>query len=156
MLLWLRSLFAGFTQRRSSREQGRYLSLLAQYRQLKAKYDAAGTGPDNQNHWSNADGLSAAAANSAGIRRILRNRSRYEAANSGYAGGMITALANDLTGTGPTLQILTDDDATSASVESAFATWARSVCLGQKLHTMAQAKARDGEAFAVFTTNPRL
>ena len=49
---------------------------------VKARYDAAQTTPLNQRHWAQADWLSADAALHPGIRRTLRVRSRYEAANN--------------------------------------------------------------------------
>jgi capsid protein len=123
-------------------------------RNVRAKYDAAQTSDENRRHWANADGLSASAANSAGVRRTLRNRSRYEGDNNGYCGGIYRTLADDLSGTGPTLQILTEDDGLSDQVEMAWKGWCKAVGLGEKLWTMAQAKARDGEAFAVLFNNP--
>lgn len=60
---------------------------------LLAKYDAANTTLDNIKHWSRADGLSASAANSPDVRRILRNRSRYEVANNSYARGIRDRLS---------------------------------------------------------------
>lgn len=77
------------------------------FSRLRAKYDAANTTLDNVKHWSRADGLSASAANSPDVRRILRNRSRYEVANNSYARGITLTLANDVVGTGPRLQMLT-------------------------------------------------
>lgn len=70
----------------------------------------------------NADHLSANAAASSEIRRILRSRARYEVANNSYAKGIVLTLANYVVGTGPRLQMLTDDpDATgSLSRESGF------------------------------------
>ena len=54
---------------------------------LRARYDAAVTNDENRRHWANADGLSANAANSPEVRRLLRNRARYEVANNSYARG---------------------------------------------------------------------
>ena len=51
-------------------------------RTVRGRYDAAVTNNDNRRHWSSADGLSANAANSPAVRRTLRNRSRYEVANT--------------------------------------------------------------------------
>jgi len=82
---------------------------LGAVRWLRARYDAAVVNDDNRRHWANADGLSARAANSAEVRRILRNRSRYEVANNSYARGIVLTLANDAIGTGPRLQMLTDN-----------------------------------------------
>jgi hypothetical protein len=79
--------------------------LRAELAQLRAKYDAAQTNDDNRRHWANADGMSAAAANSPGVRQTLRNRSRYEYDSNGYCSGIVRTRADDLCGTGPTLQI---------------------------------------------------
>lgn len=76
---------------------------------VRARYDAAVTNEDNRRHWANADGLSANSANGPEVRRILRNRSRYEVANNSYARGIVLTLAHDVVGTGPRLQLLTAD-----------------------------------------------
>lgn len=143
-------------------------------RRVRAKYDAAQTIGDNKSHWVNADCLSARAANSPGVRQTLRNRARYEAVNNSYCGGMLLTLAYDTIGTGPRLQLhvpqadgLIQDPAAAlrarltmrraiARVEAEFNAWAKAVKLAQKLRTMRIARARDGEAFAVLTTNPGL
>ena len=62
---------------------------------LRARYDAALTSDNNRRHWANADGLSANAANSPEVRRVLRNRRRYEVANNSCARGVILTLAYD-------------------------------------------------------------
>ena len=129
-----------------------------QYRSggLRARYDAAQTTPDNSRYWASADGLSADAALNAGVRRILRNRSRYEVANNSYAAGVIDTLAGDCIGTGPRLQITNWDVPQSQEVERAFAEWSESISLYEKLLVMRKAKATDGEAFAILTENPRV
>lgn len=116
-------------------------------RRVVAKYDAAQTGRDNSKHWSMADSLSAAAANSPEVRRILRTRARYEVANNSYASGMIQTLANDTIGTGPALQMLSGNDLADSQVEESFWSWMQAIGLPQKLRTMRMAKAVDGEAF---------
>ena len=123
---------------------------------LRARYDAAMTSADNARHWANADGLSADAAASADVRRTLRNRARYEVANNAYAKGIVLTLANDCVGTGPRLQLLTEDPKINRLVETAFAEWAGEIRLAEKLRTMRMAKATDGEAFALLTGNPTL
>lgn len=123
---------------------------------VRARYDAALTNENNRRHWANADGLSANASNSPEVRRILRNRARYEVANNSYARGIVLTLANDCIGTGPRLQMLSLDREGNSTVEREFARWAVAVGLADKLRTMRVAKAEDGEAFAVFTSNPRL
>jgi hypothetical protein len=90
------------------------------------------------------------------VRRILRNRSRYEVANNSYARGIVLTLANDVVGTGPRLQLLTGDAEANARIEREFLLWSRSVGLAEKLRTMRVARAEDGEAFAVLISNPAL
>jgi hypothetical protein len=145
---WLSNLFAAAKPARPVR--GRAV------RVLRARYDAAVTNDDNRRHWANADGLSANAANSAEVRRVLRNRARYEVANNSYARGIVLTLANDVVGTGPRLQLLTDDPEANRRIEQAFAAWSKAVGLADKLRTMRMARAHDGEGFAVLTSNPML
>jgi lambda family phage portal protein len=123
---------------------------------LGARYDAAATTEDNRRHWANADGLSANAANSAEVRRILRNRARYEVANNSYARGIVLTLANDVIGTGPRLQMLTENGEANRRIEQEFTRWSRAVGLAEKLRTMRVARAQDGEAFAILINNPKL
>jgi len=123
---------------------------------LRAGFDAAKTTDDNRRHWAEADHLSADAAATPEVRRILRARSRYEAANNSYAKGIVSTLANDCVGTGPRLQMLTDNPAANAAIEAAFMQWAKAIDLAGKLRTMRMAKAVDGEAFALLTTNPEI
>lgn len=145
-----------------------------QYRELRAKYDAARTTTDNTNHWANADSLSANAAATPGIRQRLRNRARYECHQSNsWAKGIVQSLANDTIGTGPRLRLAieprTMDRLGNVSpnalagqirrlrmIEKLFAEWADEVGLAAKLRTMRMSKAVDGEAFLVITQNPRL
>ena len=124
------------------------------FSRLRARYDAATTTSDNQRHWSAADGLSASAANGPDVRRILRNRSRYEVANNSYARGITLTLANDVVGTGPRLQMLTDDANANRIVEQEFLAWADEISLAEKLRTMRLARVSDGEAFCLLTSNP--
>jgi lambda family phage portal protein len=122
--------------------------------QVRARYDAAITTDANRKHWANADGLSADAAASPEVRRILRNRARYESANNSYAAGIVATLANDVVGTGPRLQVLTDDPEANNAIEQAFNAWARSINLADRLRTMRMARAHSGECFAKLASNP--
>lgn len=126
------------------------------FSRLRAKYDAANTTLDNYKHWSRADGLSAASANSPDVRRTLRNRSRYEVANNSYARGITLTLANDVVGTGPRLQMLTGDDGANHFVEAEFLAWCDAIGLAEKLRTMRLARVADGEAFGLLTSNERI
>jgi len=123
---------------------------------VRAKFDSAQTNADNRRHWANADGLSADAAANPEVRRILRNRARYEVANNSYARGIVLTLANDVIGTGPRLQMLSESAEVNQAVEREFAAWAKAVDLPGKLRTMRMARAQDGEAFAVLFSNDGL
>jgi len=125
-------------------------------RRIHSRFDSAATTPDNRRHWANADALSADAAATAGIRQTLRNRARYEVANNSYAKGIVLTLANDTIGTGPRLQMLSDDDHANRVVEREFEQWTREVGLAEKLRTMRVSRCQDGESFCVMANNPVL
>jgi len=59
---WLSNLFSSKPSRSTSARAMRL---------VRARYDAAATGDENRRHWANADGLSANAANSPDVRRVL-------------------------------------------------------------------------------------
>jgi len=120
---------------------------------VRARYDAAQTTAENVKHWSMADSLSADSAASADVRKKLRERARYEVANNSYAKGIVLTIANDCVGTGPRLQLLTEDAETNRRVEAAFAEWSKAIDLAEKLRTMRMAKSTDGEAFAVLAAD---
>jgi capsid protein len=147
MLGWLRR---NILQPQKNRTAGRPSRI------VRAKYDSAMTSDHNRRHWAHADGLSVNAANSVEVRRILRNRSRYEVANNSYARGITLTLANDVVGTGPRLQMLTADGEANRRIEHEFHRWAKAVNLAEKLRTLRMAQAQDGEAFAILISNPTL
>jgi lambda family phage portal protein len=123
---------------------------------VRGRYDAAQTTDENRRHWANADMLSADAANNPRVRTVLRNRARYEVANNSYARGIVLTLANDTIGTGPRLQMITDDDVSNRLVEQEFMLWADAVCLADKLRTMRMSRAESGEVFAMLVANPKI
>lgn len=125
-------------------------------RAIQARYDAAQTTSDNVRHWVNADDLSAQAANSREVRRILRRRARYECANNPYAQGILRTLANELVGRGATLQIQSTSEEFNTAVEAEWKRWSTAVRLWSKLRTARKAKARDGEAFLMLVPDPHV
>jgi len=125
-------------------------------RSVRARYDAAQTNEENRRHWGAADGLSAVSANAPEIRRVLRNRSRYEVANNSYARGIVRTLANDVVGTGPRLQMLTPNPEVNRRIEQAFAAWAKAVGLAARLRTARMARCTDGEVVGLLVSNPKL
>jgi lambda family phage portal protein len=149
LLDWLRQLLP-------SRLRGPSPQVAQALRLIRARYDAAVTNDENRRHWANADNLSANAANSPLVRRLLRNRSRYEVANNSYARGIVLTLANDVIGTGPRLQMLTENAETNRFIEQEWMAWSKAVGLPEKLRTMRMARASDGEGFSILTSNPSL
>ena len=123
-------------------------------RRVRAGFDSAETTDNNRRHWARADALSPDAAASPEVRRTLRNRARYEVANNSYARGIVLTLANDTVGTGPRLQMLSDDQTLNRTVETQFHLWAQAVGLADKLRTMRMARSQDGESFGVLAFNP--
>ncbi|AQT67937.1 phage portal protein, lambda family [Anaerohalosphaera lusitana] len=121
---------------------------------IRGRYDAAQTTNENQKHWAAADGFSADMAASPEVRKALRERSRYEVANNSYARGIVLTLANDTIGTGPRLQMLTEDACLNREIENEFSSWSQSIGLAAKLRTMRMARCQDGESFAVLADNP--
>jgi lambda family phage portal protein len=128
-------------------------------RPVSARYDLDRESTANRKHWSGADHLSARAANSPAVRKKLRERSRYEAENNGHYQGLIETLAHDKIGTGPRLQLtLTEVSPEGAArlIERRFASWANDpvVDYPEKLRVLDQSETRDGECFALLTSNP--
>lgn len=158
MLAWSLPTFSGMARslglKKPTRAELRARAAMSHAMKLRARYDAAATTAENAEHWAQADDLSARAANSLGIRRTLRRRSRYEVANNSYAAGMLLTLANDTVGTGPRLQMQTSAEENNKQIQNEFMAWARATRFAHKLRTARLTKARDGEAFCKLTTNP--
>ena len=125
-------------------------------RPISASYDAVRDGNETINLWANADALDADAANSLAVRKKLRQRARYERANSGQCSGIIGTHANYVVGKGPKLRMQTASSGFNAMVEAAWIHWAKTARFASKLRTMSKAKTGDGEAIAIFTNNPGL
>lgn len=158
MFQWARRMFLGdpLAAERAELIKARTALVNAAALAIRARYDSAQTTDENRRLWGMSDGLSAKAANSLGVRKTLRERSRQEIANNAYAYGIVNTTADDLIGTGPTLQVRTQDDAANRQVEAAWASWCRAVGLVSKLRTLKLAKTGDGEGFWVLKTNEAL
>ena len=122
---------------------------------IRARYDAAQTSTENTRHWAWSDSLSADSANSATVRKTLRDRTRYEVANNGWARSMVDTLAHEVIGTGPRVQILTGNPQADEWIEQRFWAWCQQARVGRKFRTMRKAKAQDGEGVGLFVTNDR-
>jgi lambda family phage portal protein len=122
---------------------------------IQAKFDLAQTTTDNRRHWVNADGLSARAAISPAVRRVVRIRSRYEAENNSWYAGILRTAVNHIVGNGPRLQLLTADPAANARIERAWRQWAMKIDLADIIRTGVEAYWRDGEVFVMRAERPQ-
>lgn len=132
------------------------------------KYDLAGAGINDKNHWLGADSLSPTATHSPDVLYRLRTRSRYETANNGYVLGLVRGRANNCIGTGPRLQLRFPETFLDADfqrevpvrpelariVEQRWQDWCDAVNLVDKLHLLDRSETREGEVFATVDTNP--
>jgi len=124
---------------------------------VRARWDAAQTTTDNQNHWLGADALSPQAAATPWIRRTLRNRCRYECyQNNCFGSGIVRSIAYSVVGTGPRLQLLTPNESHNQEVQAKFHAWAKTVKLARTLRTARSARAVDGETIVLQSINRRL
>jgi lambda family phage portal protein len=126
---------------------------------IRAGYDAADYDPANANHWAAADSYSPNAQLDSSTRQVLRDRSRYEAGNNGYYGGVIETIAGDTVGSGPRPQIIIPGDTTRQAgrlFENLFKKWASASAWTEDLTLMQEAEVRDGESFALLIDNPGL
>jgi lambda family phage portal protein len=123
--------------------------------EVNAKFDLAQTTADNRKHWAAADGLSARAAMSAAVRRVVRIRSRYEAENNSWYAGILRTAVNHIVGNGPRLQLLTASPEANARIEKAWRQWATKIDLADMLRTICEAYWRDGEVFVMRADRPQ-
>jgi len=127
-------------------------------RNINAKFDAAQNNPDNAEHWRLTDGLDAASANSLAVRKVIRERARYEKENNGYLGGAVNSMARDVIGRGPRVLFeggifdkkapYTDGKTFGEIVEAEWENWSAEVLLSETLFTAVTAWITDGECFA--------
>ena len=130
---------------------------------ILGNYDLAQTTTTNTNHWGQADAYDADSANSLAIRKLLVKRSRYESSNNGFVNGIVRTHATFVVRTGPTLRLLSEDEADAKSnekkneaIKSDWRKWCKEVNLRRNLHCMVRAKIRDGEPIAIVRNNPKL
>jgi lambda family phage portal protein len=147
MFAWLRNIFG----RKESPQSAAFRAAL---RNIQGRYDAAQNTDENARRWRQVDLLSARAANSFNVRRILRTRSRYVIANNSYAQGIVHNKVRDLIGTGPTPQV--DAGPASGQLEREWAAWSEAVRWLEKLTTTSTARIGDGEGFLVLTNYDRI
>ena len=157
MITWLKNLFAN-RFKRSTPPKGSARARRARYRRsdVEAGYDAAADTPSNRKHWQAADSYGPIFSSAYYDRKTIRERARYEVANNSYAKGIVLTLANNLIGTGPSLQFNLANEAVNRRCEWAWTEWSKAINLTGKLRMMKMAKTVDGETFGFLTTNPSL
>lgn len=129
---------------------------------LKAfSYEASEPGGVNEFHWGAAGSISARQANAPSVRETLRNRARYETANSSLARGVVSTYASDLIGDGPRLQVsstknkhISRQDA--QDLERIWCDWADAVDLWGTVLLGVECKVTDGEIFKALVTNENI
>ena len=122
----------------------------------RASYDSAQTSRHNQNHWEAADNRSGNASTTPGVRRTMRQRSRYEAGSNSLYAGVLRSIADHTIGTGPTLQFLSDDKRLNELLEELWKEWTQATAFANKLWLMKETQVRDGECFLLTIGNPAL
>lgn len=119
--------------------------------------DAAKTTNENRRHWAESDGhLHPVSQFTPTIRKTIRERARYEVQNNSYAAGLIRTLVGDTVGTGPRLQMLTDDGKLNEGVEDLWRMWCASTNMALNFRVLAGVKYVAGECFAVFRDSKKL
>lgn len=126
-------------------------------RRVSARYDVAQTTPDNRVHWAAADSLGPIESHRPEVRRIIRERARYEVGNNATLGAMVDTAAFGVVGPCPRLQIpavkgIPGEDL--RAVEALFGRWAKADRLGAKLRLGKRAQIVDGESFGRFHRTP--
>ncbi|HOB43665.1 MAG TPA: phage portal protein [Bacillota bacterium] len=118
---------------------------------IVCRYDAAQTDDQNYRYWSGADALDADSANTLAIRKKIRERARYEFANSCYLRAQVETRTVHEIRTGPALAVSTDNRNFNGMVETEWRRWCDDINLVEILRTLVRARMIDGEAFAVLT-----
>lgn len=125
-------------------------------RVVRARYDAAQTTPENRRHWLMADSLSATAAHRPLVRKRLRERSRYEIQNNPFGRGIVDTYVSEVIGTGPRLQVVTDNRERDEQIERLWRWWSHGTRFVGALQAMMTARITDGEVGGEFVNANRL
>lgn len=128
---------------------------------MRRSYDSADTNKQNEKLFADAGEYSIDTYLSSTLT-TTRARALYEIRNNSYARGMMTTLADHIVGSGPNLQMLTNDAGFNSEVEDRFAEWceeadrARQLTFGQHMRLGIFQLCGCGEGLAAFTTDPDL
>lgn len=121
-----------------------------------ARFDNARHTPDTMSLFRNVDSLAITAALSPDVRKTVRERARYVVANCPYAGSMLQTFVTHVVGPWATVSFPRGgiSERLRDQITTDFDAWAMATKFWPKIHTMLRAKITDGEAFAVFVTDP--
>lgn len=124
---WLRGLAGKSASGVPAAPQGRRVYPVRLPDRLRRRsIDAAATDSrHNEKHWANASSADVNTLLATSLSTV-RQRAIYELTNNGYAAGIAGTLANWVIGTGPRLQMESDDSDFGDRVENAFGEWASS------------------------------
>ncbi len=138
-------------QFRISREQ--FASLL----NGRTAYDAAATNKYNENHWKQATSQDAdSALLYSGELATIRERCRHEIRNNTYAAGIGRKFSHYAIGTGPTLQVQTENETLNDAIERMWQSWADNcddtgvLSYAEMLHLGVRELFPAGEYFRIF------
>ncbi len=125
---------------------------------LCARFDNARNTPETSALFREADSLAMIAALSPSVRRTVRDRARYVVYNCPYAWGILDTYATDIVGPWLSVSFPRSEipEEVRNEITTAFDDWALKVDLWEKLKTLVRAKTTDGEAFALFYTDPTI
>jgi lambda family phage portal protein len=160
---WIKSLFSGQPSAAAKAQSAGNAfnhayqqELLKENRDLRMRYEGATTNSETAPLWGLVDYLSAKAANSYQVRRVLKIRSRYESCNNSYFRGIIDSIARDLIGTGPRLRVYAEKKKDAKLIHHRWHEWTRAIGFTEKLHTLCKGKIQDGEGFGMLVNNKTL
>lgn len=122
----------------------------------RSGFDGAASNRFTNNHFADASTSDITSIITAD-RDAMVKRCRYEYRNNAYARAMVMSWANEIVGTGPTLQMQTDNDRFNSRVEELWHAWAMHCDASEKqdlagmLRTGLAALPQFGEEFTTFT-----
>jgi lambda family phage portal protein len=126
----------------------------------RSSYDGAVTNRHNKNHWISIPSGDSDSANLSELS-TLRSRCRHEQRNNPYAMGIARKAAHYIVSTGPTAQVLLEDEALNTRIESAWAEWCDScdwngdLSFDEMLHLGVRDLFPSGEYFKLMQVDPR-
>jgi lambda family phage portal protein len=123
--------------------------------QGRGAFDAGVINRYNKNHFANASSVDIDSLINADREQMVK-MCRYEYLNNAYIRAMAATFANEIVGTGPTLQMQTGNDRFDSTVEEAFAQWAQTADSAEQqdmaglLNTGCREWCQSGEELSTF------